>query len=525
MLNVINHYRLVVLLSISIATAAFAGMAFSAQDPPSAQVQAQVPAPPDGAEVQASGPIHEAYAKPVAASPEPEPLVAKKPPEAIEELPPDQKPEGANVQWIPGYWSWDEDTSDFIWVSGFWRDTPPGRHWLPGHWQEVDKGWMWVAGYWAPENQTDVNYLPAPPPAEEAGPSTPAPDDTSTYVPGLWVYSSNRYLWRPGHWIPFRAGWVWNPATYIWTPTGYLFVDGYWDHPFGERGLLFAPVRFGAAWWAGARRSFTPSFVVQADFLFGAMFVGPRSHHYFFGNYFEDRFVKRGFVAWPDYRIGKTAFDPNFSYLRLQHRADPKWEAGVHELYRARFAGEVPRPPRTWAEQTKTLAALSAERTGANMAHRNINLTRAEVSTALVPLKSVHNTPMTGLAALGTVRPGQVVNHPVVKLEPVSKVELEREKSAAVRLNVIGQQRHEAEEKILIQGGVPHIHTDPPQSRKVTIPAAVSTGGPTRYAGPPGICSKSRACVAPVMPQHIERPIPAFNPPRPPAPPDRPKKE
>src|SRR5262245_50074765 len=77
-------------------------------------------------DVLARGPVHEAYAKPVSASPEPGPVIATKPPDSIEELPPDQKPNGDNVQWIPGYWSWGAEAKEYIWVSGFWRDVPPG---------------------------------------------------------------------------------------------------------------------------------------------------------------------------------------------------------------------------------------------------------------------------------------------------------------------------------------------------------------------------------------------------------------
>src|SRR5262245_24029566 len=57
-------------------------------------------------EVQARGPVHEAFAAPVERDPEPGIVVAKQPPEPVPELPPDTKPEGDNVQWIPGYWAW-----------------------------------------------------------------------------------------------------------------------------------------------------------------------------------------------------------------------------------------------------------------------------------------------------------------------------------------------------------------------------------------------------------------------------------
>jgi len=97
------------------------------------------PALPEGTEVLAKGPVHEAFAT-TAEAPAPGPVVAKQPPDPVEELPPDQKPEGDNVQWIPGYWAWDEDGSQYIWVSGFWRQIPPGRAWVPGSWREAAAG-------------------------------------------------------------------------------------------------------------------------------------------------------------------------------------------------------------------------------------------------------------------------------------------------------------------------------------------------------------------------------------------------
>src|SRR5262249_39633132 len=112
--------------------------------PDAARLSAQPPPPQEnpvgqqeGVEVLARGPVHEAFAEPSIRGPRPTPVVPKKPPEAIEELPPDQKPEGNNVQWIPGYWAWDDDRNDFLWVSGIWRDIPPGQQWVPGHWESA----------------------------------------------------------------------------------------------------------------------------------------------------------------------------------------------------------------------------------------------------------------------------------------------------------------------------------------------------------------------------------------------------
>ena len=79
--------------------------------------------------VQSRGPLHEAFAQPVDLNPTPTTPVPKAPPPAVPELPPGEKPAGANVQWIPGYWGWDPDKNDFLWVSGVWpmlRQTASG---------------------------------------------------------------------------------------------------------------------------------------------------------------------------------------------------------------------------------------------------------------------------------------------------------------------------------------------------------------------------------------------------------------
>src|SRR5689334_5348026 len=83
--------------------------------------QKDEPASKEGVEVLARGPVHEAFAAPSQARPLPSPVVPNKPPELIEEVPPDEKPAGDHVIWIPGYWAWDDEQKDNVWVSGFWR--------------------------------------------------------------------------------------------------------------------------------------------------------------------------------------------------------------------------------------------------------------------------------------------------------------------------------------------------------------------------------------------------------------------
>ena len=198
----------------------------------------------EGVQVLTRGPVHEAFAETVTFDPEPGIVVPKAPPAAIEELPPDQRPEGANVAWIPGYWGWDDERSDFLWVSGIWRALPPGRQWVPGYWGKSGQGFQWTSGYWADAKVSEVEYLPEPPETVEAGPNIAAPSADSTWLPGCWVWHQGRYAWRPGFWATVQPDWVWVPAHYVWAPRGYVFVDGYWDYSIGRRGVLFAPVYF-----------------------------------------------------------------------------------------------------------------------------------------------------------------------------------------------------------------------------------------------------------------------------------------
>src|SRR5206468_12301606 len=181
-----------------------------------------------------------------------------------------------------GYWSWDDDKQDYLWVSGFWRVPPPNRNWVPGSWRTVNGQWQWTGGFWAEAAQPEITYLPQPPaPVPDAGPSTPAPGADYLYAPGCYVYREARYAWRPGFWYVHRPGWVYVPAHYSWTPYGYVFVDGYWDFPLRQRGVLFAPVYFSPVVYARPAFIYTPRYVVYDDALYGALFVRPGGGYYF----------------------------------------------------------------------------------------------------------------------------------------------------------------------------------------------------------------------------------------------------
>ena len=238
-------------------------------------------------ETMLRGPVHEAYAEQVNENPVPGMIVQATPPEAIEELPPDIQPDGRTVEWISGYWAWDEDQDDFMWVSGIWREVPQGFRWLPGYWAEVEGGFQWVSGTWVPTQTAEIEYIEtAPPETLEVGPVGVAPTPEHIWISGCWSWQENRYAWRPGYYSTGYANWVWVPARHHWTPRGYYQCTGYWDYSLERRGVLFAPRRFNRLVRNQRGFRFTPRIVVASNRLTAHLWVRPRYQHYYFGDYY-----------------------------------------------------------------------------------------------------------------------------------------------------------------------------------------------------------------------------------------------
>lgn len=336
---------------VAVLTALFAFLAASAQDAPPA-------GPPAGVEVQARGPVHEAFASPTAA-PVATPPVAKRPPANIDELPPDEKPDGDAV-WIGGYWHYDDEAKDFLWVSGVWRKVPPGKTWVAGYWREEGTDWQWVPGFWATakatkaakgeeeqQQQQDVTYLPSPPAPPNTAPPGPPPQPDLFYVPGAWVWRGTAYAWRPGYWARSHSGYVWVADHYRWTPSGYVYVPGYWDLALSNRGILYAPVVFRPD-VVRVGFVYTPTYAVRDTVIVNAMFVRPSVSHYYFGDYYGVTYTRLGFESCVVY--SRRCYDPVIVYETC-HRRDPGWLTLQINLFNDRSAGRAPRPPRTLVQQ------------------------------------------------------------------------------------------------------------------------------------------------------------------------------
>jgi hypothetical protein len=430
--------------------AAVLGFAVWIMAPTGSRTQETASGDQEGVQVEARGPVHEAFAEPTIRGPRATPIVPKEPPAPIDELPPDQKPEGDNVVWIPGYWAWDADRNDFLWVSGIYRAVPPGRSWVPGRWNQAGGGWQWVPGYWAEEatqNQpeqagtgqagteqggSEVEYLPPPPdPVAESAP--PAPTATDVYVPGTWVYRDVRYRWRPGFYVSYRQGWVWIPAHYVWTPAGYVFVEGYWDFALSDRGLLFAPVYLSSRLYSQPGWSYQPSYTVPVPFLMGCLFVRADTCHYFFGDYFEAAYQRAGYVSWIDFRVGQRFYDPLFEYYRFAHRDNPAWYHDLRAVYIGRQEGRIARPPRNLLQQT-TLVRDNRITTINNITVNNI--TNINSITNVAPLASL----------------SQVQAARIVKLQTLSRNQLQAERQAVHAYQNVVTARAKIEQQVISRG-------------------------------------------------------------------------
>ncbi len=303
------------------------------------------------------GPVHEAFAEQVSLDPQPGIIVGKEPPLPIVEVPPENQPSGANVTWIDGYWAFSEDDDDFIWVSGAWRDAPRGYQWVPGHWNKVDTGYQWIGGFWATADRADVEYLPTPPETLEEGPTSAAPGDGYFWIPGNWEYGDSSYAWRPGYWAQSQQNYVWIPQYYRWTPSGCILAGGYWDYPLASRGYLFAPIQFNRPVYRTQGWYYTPRVALNLGPLLFHLFVRPSYSHYYFGDYYGNRYANNGWFAWQNYYGRRHAYDPLFAYNVSRYR-----QRGIDFNDRSRRwhnyfeEHKDHRPPHTFKKQKEYIA-------------------------------------------------------------------------------------------------------------------------------------------------------------------------
>ena len=295
----------------------------------------------DDVEVLARGPVHEAYAEPSDENPSPRPSFRSSRPGRSRNCHRTRSRRATTSSGCPGYWHWDEDRKDFIWVSGFWRNAPPGRVWVPGSWREVARrlavGRRLLAGRdrgsaaTGPRSSTCRSRRPR----SRCRAGDPAPTETDVYIPGqLGLARAVRVAAGRTGSSTGRAGCGCRPTT-AGPPSGTSFVDGYWDYPLADRGVLFAPVYIPPAVYA------RPGVRLHADLRREAsracsapVRAAAGSGRYYFGDYFAPTYASLGFTAWcgtrrasPSGSARRLGYDPLLSYYRCGLPADPSGAA------------------------------------------------------------------------------------------------------------------------------------------------------------------------------------------------------
>ena len=310
-------------------------------------------------EVLTSGPVHEAFAEPVNLEAQEGLVAPEEPPAKIQEVPPGNRPQGDQFVWVPGYWAWDADRHGYIWVSACWRAAPPQMSWVPGYWARVPEGWQWVPGFWTPAGTQKVDYLPVPPAIENVEPLGPPPSPDDIWAPPCRYWYEGQYILRPGYWVHGQPGWIWVPSHYVWTPRGYVFAGGHWDYALDRRGVLFAPVYLPRHVREQPHFSYSLSIVIDVGMLQVSLFTCPRYTHYYFGDYYDDAYLRVGIYPRFESESRHTWYDPLYEHDRWRNlKTDPHWEENERHQYDLRRADKDLRPPRTYHEMQVREAKL-----------------------------------------------------------------------------------------------------------------------------------------------------------------------
>lgn len=376
-------------------------------------------------EVLLQGAIHEAFGVPAdssLATTEAIDVVAPKvPPQPILETPPAEVPPGNNVNWIPGYWNWDQDRGDFVWISGMYRDIPPGRTWVAGVWQQNSNGtFTWHRGYWAVTGVENPTYLPPPPTPAVSAPSTPAPNDSSFWLPGEWVYQNNQYQWQAGYWTEQYQDWVWEPSCYVNTPRGYVYVAGYWDYEPAIRGIPYAPIYFSSPVYLTSGFSYRPIFpIARPSSLLLHLFVRPGYRSYYFGDYYGNRYSTVGYQPW--YSVSRTTYHSAslLSYYQWKYGSAGISFADSMLRYRSYFVSNPGVRPTTTISIGPSIATVRSAGAAARITALNTlpsknfassfdSIVRNTINGAPAPRLSSRNLPSTVTTAVPSLRGGNL---------------------------------------------------------------------------------------------------------------------
>jgi hypothetical protein len=337
------------------------------------------------------------------------------------------------------------------------------------------------------QGQDQSQYLPAPPQSLEVGPNSPTPSPDATWSPGCWYWQDSRYVWRPGFWVPFQPDWVWVPAHYVWTPGGFLFVNGYWDRPFPQRGLAFAPVYYQQPIYTRPNYLYTPTVGLVASALASSLFVRPAYHQYYFGDYYAANNFNSGIYPWYSFHQSRFGYDPLFShYAAVNTRRDPRWVENLHEEYRYRREHPEARPARTFAQQQTAISNIN------NVNVKNVTrLQNLVIARPLAQLAS-RTEPAAGK--------GSAVANAGLRLERIDEARRRAMVQKATQLQQFRQQRLQQERAAAKR--TQEAAGKAAQARRLELPRSPLTGIPLNLQNRAERAERLRNALPPPAPAH-----------------------
>ena len=230
------------------------------------------------------GPVNEAYVTAVGGDNLILSAIPMQPPEPINERIPRQT--DMQAEWIPGYWAWQPEINNFVWVAGVWRRPPPGHLWISGFWKKFDEGWVWIHGFWNQVPESNINYIGIAPPDSIDENVAPPPSNQYEWSPGYWSFDhdKNQYQWVAGQWVQMDPNWILVPPHYVWRTGGYVYVPAYWDWPLEERGTVYAAALINNEY--RYRAVYTPTEVVEPQEVIQSLFVYYPDYVYLFHHHY-----------------------------------------------------------------------------------------------------------------------------------------------------------------------------------------------------------------------------------------------
>jgi hypothetical protein len=219
--------------------------------------------------------------------------------------------------------------------------------WVPGYWATEDDQCRWVSGFWARREEQELAYVPPPPEPREEKPPPPPDEGHHFWVPGRWSYDEREYRWEPGYWTARRKELVWIPDCYAWTPRGYISVQGYWDLPPEDRGLLLAPLAVEQGW----RGRVTPTVAINVREALAHWFVAPSYRHYCFGDYYDVESAGFPLVSWYEYGDEYGTSVPRYDAFTAYYSGSaPDLLVSLRNKHKGFQKNVAYRPPLLWQD-------------------------------------------------------------------------------------------------------------------------------------------------------------------------------